>query len=484
MTSITNAIKELQIGHEELKKSHEGESRLHATLETVATMQERVESLRGQQKSLQVEHKELKRSSGNEARLQAALETNATTQVHIEGLQGQHNALQDQQGGLQERQQSLKQRADANTPRVDALQRQQHELQRSASASAALQESVDGLQQQHHELRQRVETNMASKERVETLHQQQRELRQQMESSAAWREELCQTVKTIEQEVDHAKRAAQSPRFQAKMAELDDQVRCCNKGLGPWIVRPSLSLKGWNQTPSNPSSVRMSGSRVWRRPWRASSVSLRNWTMPCFVLRAGSTSEHRRALLTDKPRLADPVQDTLREDRLRQYAEQAKDSEARVQKALRDATAQVQEVRILRDSATTMVVDAKDHMQQQAAGIESSRMSVETARQEVVALKAALELDSRLVQRPEQRPVCAFREDEQSQLQSRDTTLADMGVTLRSLKEHWPGTQDRIEQQISAVSTRLETLMKGNADSHREIQILQGWSQEDEADRR
>ena len=64
------------------------------------------------------------------------------------------------------------------------------------------------------------------------------------------------------------------------------------------------------------------------------------------------------------PRLADPVQDTRREDRLRQYAEQAKNSEARVQKALRDATAQVQEVRILRDSTTTMVVDAKDHMQQ------------------------------------------------------------------------------------------------------------------------
>ena len=155
-----------------------------------------------------------------------------------------------------------------------------------------------------------------------------------------------------------------------------------------------------------------------------------------------------------------------------------------MQKGLRDATAQVQEVRILRDSATTMVVDAKDHMQQQAAGVESSRMSVETARQEVVALKAALELDSRLVQRPEQRPICAFRMEEQSQLRSHYTAVADMGVTLRSLKERWPGTQDRMEQQISAVSTRLETLLKGNADSHREIQILQGWSQEDKADRR
>ena len=73
---------------------------------------------------------------------------------------------------------------------------------------------------------------MASKERVVTLHQQQRELRQQMESSAAWREELCQTVKTIEQEVDHAKRAAQSPRFQAKMAELEDQVRMLQQRAG------------------------------------------------------------------------------------------------------------------------------------------------------------------------------------------------------------------------------------------------------------
>ena len=70
-----------------------------------------------------------------------------------------------------------------------------------------------------------MKTNMVSKERVETLHQQQQELSQQVESSAAWREELCQTMKTIEQEVDHAKRAAQSPWFQAKMAELDDQVR-------------------------------------------------------------------------------------------------------------------------------------------------------------------------------------------------------------------------------------------------------------------
>ena len=100
------------------------------------------------------------------------------------------------------------------------------------------------------------------------------------------------------------------------------------------------------------------------------------------------------------PRLADPVQDTRREDRLRQYAQQVKESEARVQKALRDAMAQVQEVRMFRDSATTMVADAKVHMQQHAAGIESSRMSVETARQEVVALKAAPELHSRLVQLP------------------------------------------------------------------------------------
>ena len=52
-----------------------------------------------------------------------------------------------------------------------------------------------------------------------------------------------------------------------------------------------------------------------------------------------------------------------------------------------------------------------------------------------------------------------FREEEQSQLRSHDTALADMGVTLRSLKERWPGTQDLIEQQISAVSTRLETLL-------------------------
>ena len=131
-----------------------------------------------------------------------------------------------------------------------------------------------------------------------------------------------------------------------------------------------------------------------------------------------------------------------------------------------------------------MVVDAKDHMQQQAGGVESSRMSVETARQEVVALKAALEFDSRLVQRPEQRPMCAFREEERSQLRSHDTYLAEMNETLRSLKERLPGTQDRIEQQISALSTRLETLLKGNADSHREIQLLQGWSQEDTADRR
>ena len=86
-TSITNAIKELQIGHEELKKSNEGESRLQAALETVATMQERVESLQGHQKSLQVEHDELKKSSGSEAHLQAALETIATTQVSIEALQ-------------------------------------------------------------------------------------------------------------------------------------------------------------------------------------------------------------------------------------------------------------------------------------------------------------------------------------------------------------------------------------------------------------
>ena len=77
----------------------------------------------------------------------------------------------------------------------------------------------------------------------------------------------------------------------------------------------------------------------------------------------------------------------------------------------------------------------------------------------------------------------AFREDEQSQLRSHDTTLADMGVTLRSLEERWPGTQDPIEQQISAVCTWLETLLKGNGDSHREIQILQGSSQEDKADR-
>ena len=64
------------------------------------------------------------------------------------------------------------------------------------------------------------------------------------------------------------------------------------------------------------------------------------------------------------PRLADLVQDTLREDRPGQNAEQAMDSEAWVQKALRDATVQVQEVRILRDTATTMVVEAQDHMQQ------------------------------------------------------------------------------------------------------------------------
>ena len=183
-------------------------------------------------------------------------------------------------------------------------------------------------------------------------------------------------------------------------------------------------------------------------------------------------------------RLADPVQDTRRENRLRLYAEQAKDTKVRVQKALRHATAQVQEVRILRDSATTMVVDATDHMQQQAAGVESYRMSVETARQEVVAPKGALEFDSCLVQRPEQRPVCAFREEEQSQHQSNDTVLADMGVTLWSLKERWPLTEDRIEQQISAVNTRLEALLKGNADAHREIRILQGWSQEDKADHR
>ena len=88
------------------------------------------------------------------------------------------------------------------------------------------------------------------------------------------------------------------------------------------------------------------------------------------------------------------------------------------------------------------------------------------------------------MQRPEQRLVCAFREEEQSQLRSHDTALADMGVTLRSLNERLLGTQDRIEQQISAVSTRLETLLKGNADSHREIQILQGLSQEDKADHR
>ena len=50
MTSITNAIKELQIGHEELKNSNEGKSRLQDALETVATMRERVESFQGQQK--------------------------------------------------------------------------------------------------------------------------------------------------------------------------------------------------------------------------------------------------------------------------------------------------------------------------------------------------------------------------------------------------------------------------------------------------
>ena len=96
MTSVTNAIKELLVCHEELKKTNEGKSRLQAGLETVTTMQERVESLQGQQRSLQVEHKELKRSSGSRARYQAALGTTAMTQVLIEALQGQHNALQDQ----------------------------------------------------------------------------------------------------------------------------------------------------------------------------------------------------------------------------------------------------------------------------------------------------------------------------------------------------------------------------------------------------
>ena len=109
-------------------------------------------------------------------------------------------------------------------------------------------------------------------------------------------------------------------------------------------------------------------------------------------------------------------------------------------------------------------------------------MAVETARQEVVAVKAALESDPRLVQRPEQHPVCVSQEEDQGHLRSNDTALVDMGVMLRLLKDRWPGTQDRIEQQISAVSMQLETLLKGNADAQREIHILQGWSQEDKAD--
>ena len=48
MTSITNAINELQLRHKELKRSNEGESFLQAALERIATMQERVESLQGQ----------------------------------------------------------------------------------------------------------------------------------------------------------------------------------------------------------------------------------------------------------------------------------------------------------------------------------------------------------------------------------------------------------------------------------------------------
>ena len=124
-----NAIRELQIGHEELKKSNEGKSRLHAALETVATMQKRAEALQGQQKSVQEEHEELKRSNGSEARLQAALETIATTQVRVEALQGKHHALQDQQKVIREQLQRLHQHVDANTPRSDALQRQQQELQ-------------------------------------------------------------------------------------------------------------------------------------------------------------------------------------------------------------------------------------------------------------------------------------------------------------------------------------------------------------------
>ena len=111
-------------------------------------------------------------------------------------------------------------------------------------------------------------------------------------------------------------------------------------------------------------------------------------------------------------------------------------------------------------------------------------MAVEIARQEIVAVKAALESDPRLVQRPEQHLVSAFQEQDQGHLRSNDTALLDMGVMLRLLTDRWPGTQDRIEQQISAVSMRLETLLKGNADAQREVQILQRWSQEDKADHR
>ena len=105
-------------------------------------------------------------------------------------------------------------------------------------------------------------------------------------------------MKTIEQEVDHAKRAAQSARFQAKMAELDDQVRMLQQRAGSMDREAKREYERMKRDAIDPSNVRMSGSRVWR-PWRASSVSLRNWTVPWFVFSAGSTWEHRKALLTE-----------------------------------------------------------------------------------------------------------------------------------------------------------------------------------------
>ena len=249
---------------------------------------------------------------------------------------------------------------------------------------------------------------MASKEQLETLHEQQRELRQQMESSAAWREELCQTLKTIEQEVDHAKRAAQSPQFQAKMAELDDQVRMVQQRAGSMDGEAKREFESMERDAKRSQQRQDELLKGLETAKEGIKCQVEKSDVAMVRTERRIDLEAQEGAADGVPRLADPVQDKRREDRLRQYAEQAKDRVARVQKALRDATAQAQEVRILRDSATTMVVDAKDHMQQQAPGVESSRMSVETAPQEVLALRAALEFDSRLVQRPEQQPVCAF----------------------------------------------------------------------------